>query len=156
MKKQIIISAIVLVVVGGRLLTSQALAADKAHDFDTLVQKISDTFHLNKDDVQNVVTKHRSDHMAKRQSNYEDLLSQAVKEGKLTDVQKSLILVKRKELADEVKSKKDTLKNMTPEERKAAMQKQKQALKDWAKQNNIDLTWLMPGFGMRGHLGYKK
>ena len=148
-KKQLVISAIVITITGATLFVPQASAEEKTNGMDTLIQKISDTFHLNKTDVQKVFDEHRAEHIAKREGKFEDRLSQAVKDGKLTEEQKTLILNKMKELASE------SFKNMTPEERRSAMQKKHQELENFAKQNNIDSKWLMPGFGMRGRFVLK-
>lgn len=129
---------------GASLFVPQAYAEEKTNGIDTLIQKISDTFHLNKADVQKVFDEHHAEHVAKREGKFEDRLSQAVKDGKLTEEQKTLILSKMKEFAN------GSFKNMTPQERKAAMQKKHQEIEDFAKQNNIDSKWLMPGVGMRG------
>jgi hypothetical protein len=156
MKKQIAISALVLTVAGSGLFTAQAFAQEGKIESDTLIQKISDTFTLNKADVEKVFVTHRSEHKAEMVKKFEERLDQAVKDGKLTEAQKTLILNKRKELSNEMKGKLESFKSMAPEERKAAMQKQHQELEEWAKQNSIDLTWLMHGFKVKMHFGPKR
>ena len=110
---------------------------------------MSDKFHLNKADVQSVFDQHRATQLQNRQQKIDDRLTQAVKDGKITDAQKTLIENKLKELAANRQAEFAKLKSMTPEERKEERQKQKQALDDWAKQNGINPQYLFPGFGMR-------
>ena len=50
--------------------------------------------------------------------------------------------------------------NMSADERRVAMQKQKQELETWASQNGIDLQYLFAGHmgrfnGIKGHWGFK-
>lgn len=141
----------------GAFVSTQAFAQTSGQD--TIVQMISDKFHLNKSDVQSVFDQHRTTHMQERQQKIADRLTQAVKDGKITEGQKTLIENKLKELVANRQSSFDKLKDMTPDERRAEMQKQKDALDAWAKQNGIDPQYLFPGFGMgmqgmheRGHL----
>lgn len=118
---------------------------------DGLAAKIASAFHLNQADVQKVIDQDRQANQAQREQKYGDRLTQAVTDGKLTSAQKDLILAKHKEMVSFM----DSLKDKTPEERYSAMQTERQQLQDWAKQNNIDLKWVMPkhkGFGM-GHMG---
>lgn len=158
MKKQLIISAIVLSILGSATFVgSQAFAQTSGQD--TIVQMIADKFHLNKSDVQSVFDQHQTTRLQERQQKIADRLTQAVKDGKITEAQKSLIENKLKELAANRQSSFDKFKDMTQDERRAEMQKQKQALDDWAAQNGIDPQYLFPGFGMgmqsmhgRGHM----
>jgi hypothetical protein len=77
------------------------------------------------------------------------MLSQAVKDGKLTEAQKKLLIAKHNELFSQRETHFDELKNMTPQERKAKMQKRRDELENWAQQNDIDPSYLA-GFG-KGH-----
>lgn len=150
MKKSIIVGAAVLTMTGaGFFGVSQAQAATTVPNRETLIQRIADAFHLNKDDVQKVFDQFHTDRVAAHDQKYTDRLDQAVKDGKLTSAQEQLILDKRKELQNKVQD----YKTMTQEQRKTAKQQERQDLKTWAHQNNIDLKYLLPGFGMmgRGH-----
>ena len=120
---------------------------------DSLIQKLSDKFHLNKSDVQAVFDEQRSEIQAKHEARYEDRLTQAVKDGKLTEAQKTKILAKHKELVAKFESTKDSLKDKTPEERRAALDAQRTEVEQWANDNGIDAKWLMP-FGGHGRHGF--
>jgi hypothetical protein len=153
MNKQIVIGALAVAAIGSGLFATQAFAQNEAMPEDTLIQKISDTFKLNKGDVEKVFIAHHSEKKAEMEKRFGERLDQAVKNGDLTESQKTLILNKRKELASEMEKHKESLKNMTPEERKSTMQKHHAEIEAWAKQNNIDLKWL--GFKMKLRFGPK-
>jgi hypothetical protein len=115
---------------------------------NSLAAKIAAAFHLNQADVQKVIDQNRQDHQAKMEQNYEDRLSQAVTDGKITSAQKDLILAKHKEVASFVES----LQGKTPQERRDAMKAEVQQVQQWAKDNNVPFNLVMPahrGMGMR-------
>ena len=119
----------------------------------SLVQKIADKFGLNKDEVQAVFDQNRQEHQAQMQTRFEDQLTQDVKDGKITEAQKQLTLTKRQELQANRQTKMESMRNMTNEERKVAMEKERQETENWAKENGIDLKYLMGGLG--GHRGFR-
>lgn len=122
-----------------------ANAQSPGEEIQSLIQKIATKFGLKQADVEKVFDEHRSALQAKRDSHYEARLTQLVKEGKITDAQKQLILTKHKELESKREEKMESMKNMTPEQRKAAMDSEKTELENWAKQNNIDIKYLFGG-----------
>ena len=162
MKNKLILSALVLtLVVGGGLVGANYTFAQISQGApnSSLVQKIADKFGLNKNDVQAVFDQNHADRKAQMQAKFEAQLDQYVKDGKLTDAQKQLILAKHKELETQRESDFANKQNMTEGQREAtwgqrdaAEQGQEQALNDWAKQNGIDPQYL--GFGMKGHWGH--
>lgn len=153
MNKTVIAAVVALTVTAGTLFTVSHAFADTASNqpYTSLVQKIADTFHLNKDDVQKVFDQNRQEREAKRQEKFTARLDQLVKDGKITEAQKQLLINKFNELETNRQSAMNDLKNKTMEERKAARQAEKQSLEDWAKQNGIDLSVIMPGMGHRMH-----
>lgn len=162
MKKKTILTAAFVAVLGTGFLTgATAFAQDAKSDapMSSLVQKIADKFGLKEADVQAVFDQEKKEHQAKMQQKNEERLSQLVKDGKITDAQKQLILAKSKELVTNRQKNKEKMKNMTADELKATMQSERKALEDWASQNGIDPKYLMP-FGMkvvmRGHDGFGK
>ncbi len=135
--------------------TAPVLAQNSQGKYSALVEKIAQKFGLKIDDVQTVFDETIKEKQAQMEASFESKLSQAVKDGKITEVQKQLILTKQQELQANRMANSNKYKNMTPVERKTAMQAQKQSLIDWAKQNNIDLQYLYGGRRM-GHLGGMK
>lgn len=143
-------------VVAGALIFGVPQAANAqspGEEIQSLIQKIATKFGLKQADVQQVFDEHRTEMQTKRESNYEARLTQLVKEGKITDAQKQLIVAKHKELESKREANRNSMKNMTPEQRKTAMNAEKTEIETWAKQNNIDVKYLFGGdmgrWGMR-------
>jgi len=154
-KNKIILSIVGLALVGtilfGAVNTFAESTTSDQNPMASLVQKIADKFGLKKEDVQAVFDQDRQERQVQMQTRFEEQLSQDVKDGKITEAQKQLILEKRKELEANRQAKMESMKNMTQDERKAAMEKERQELESWAKENGIDLKYLMGGF--KGHPG---
>lgn len=117
---------------------------------NTFVQQLAQKLGVSEDKVQTAVNEIHTDRHAQMEKAYEDRLTTAVSNGELTEQQKQLLLQKHKELEDQRASQIESLKNKTPEERRTAMEQKRTELETWAKQNNIDLKWLMFG-GKGGH-----
>lgn len=136
----------------GLVVATNAFAqANSPSGVPSVVQEIANKFNLNESDVQAVFTQHRQEMQAKMESNYETYLGNLVKTGKITQEQEQLILNEHKQLMSQMRSTMKNFKNMTPAQRKAQMQTERQTIENWAKQNNINLQYLRPfGPGMRG------
>lgn len=136
---------------GGSVFTLRASAANNSQD--TLASKIATKFNLKQDDVQNVIDQNRTEHHAQMRADMNtkltDRLAQAVKDGKLTEDQKTKIL----QHFDSEEGFFETLKDKTDAERRTAMQAHRDEEQKWAKDNGIDLSFLMPGVGHRGGFG---
>lgn len=153
-----LLAAATVVVLGGTMLGAGNVYA---HGLDmgtgpnsNMAQKLADKFGLNKDEVQAVFDETRAQMEAERQVQYEARLAQLVTDGKITEAQKQLIIAKNKELEAGRQAKMESMKDATPEQRKAAMETERTALKTWATENGIELQYLMMGHGkggMRGH-----
>ncbi len=135
--------------------TVPVLAQNSQGKYSILVQKLAQKFGLKADDVQTVFDDTFKEKQAQMEATFESELNQDVTNGKITENQKQLILAKRRELQTNRRANFNNFKNMTPVERKTAMQNQKQALSDWAKENNINLQYLNGGRRM-GHLSGMK
>ena len=159
-KQKLMIPVAGLAVAGGVALATQHAYAASPTTVPPIVQKLADTFHLNVNDVQAVFKQSLQDRLAKMETSYETRLTQLVTDGKITSTQKDLILSKHKELDANRSTFMASLKTMTADQRKAALQQQQTDLKTWATTNNIDVKYLMGGFGMgmreRGHWGGMK
>ncbi len=119
---------------------------------ETLIQRLVQKFGLKTDDVRSVFDTVRDERQAQMQQKLTNKLDALVKEGKLTEAQKRLIISKHTELQAQREKDKDTLKDLTPEERRAKMQAQRTDLENWAQQNNIDIQYVL-GFGRGKGLG---
>ncbi len=122
-----------------------ASAHSNGNQSDTIVEKLSQKFNINKDEVKKVFEEQRQARSAEMQSKFVDNLSQAVKDGKITEDQKSKLIAKESEIRTVMQS----LKGKTSEERKAAMETKKAETEKWLKENNIP-DGLLPGPGAHG------
>lgn len=130
---------------------AQNEAGDKG--VNTIVQKIAQKFNLSEADVQAVFDEEHKTRMAEMNKVFESNLSKKVSDGTLTEDQKQKIIAKKKELEEARISNFEKFKDMTPNERKAAMEKQKSELESWAKENGIDLSKTMFFMKFKGHRG---
>ena len=146
------------VLIGITLLGAASVYAQSSGQYSNLVSMIAQKFNLKQADVQAVFDSARAQQKTNMQNKFNANLDQAVKDGKLTEAQKQLILQKRQELQNA----RQNLKNMTADQRKAAMSQQKTDLQNWAKANGIDIKYLfgfggrMGGMGMKGASGWEK
>jgi hypothetical protein len=153
MKKSLLLPGLAaLVFTGAVLISTVSVSAQETNGQATLVQKIAQKFGLQESEVQTVFDEHREEHHAQMQAHFEERLTQAVNDGKITEAQKQAIIAKHKKLQEAFTSERETMKNMTPEERKATMEKRHDALKAWAEEQGIDLS-LFP-MVMNGHGGH--
>lgn len=159
MKKSFIVPVVAIVTAGVLVAGATkvfAQSSDTAGGYTSIVQKIAQKFNLNQADVQAVFDQDRQEHEAQMEQNFEKKLTDAVSAGELTDSQKQAIIEKRKELQAQRQSEMESFKNMTEEQRqatmeakKADMEKQRTDLEAWAKEQGIDMKYLMG----RGHGG---
>lgn len=163
--KRTMVAAGAATVIGAASMAGIANAAQTSTS-SSLVDKIAQRFNVDKNEVQKVFDEDRSSRQAAMEQRYEERLTQAVKDGKLTEDQKSKLLAKHKELKAAMESKRDSMKaeresmeSKTEAERQAAMQQrkaemdqQKADIEAWEKANNIPSGYLMMGGpGGRGH-----
>jgi hypothetical protein len=153
-KKKIFLSIAVISLAGTGLFgAAQTFAQSSSEEGSSLVQKISTKFGLNRNDVQAVFDEHRTEKHAKMQARFEEQLTKAVTDGKITEEQKAKILAKFSEVKAQKEAVRDEFKNMTPEERQAAHEKKHEELKVWAEANGIDLSTLYGAFGPEKGMG---
>lgn len=124
-------------------------AQSKNNPFSGLVQMIAQKFNLNQSQVQTVFDDWRNQQKANMKQNMQnrlsDRLDQAVKDGKINTGQKQAITYEINLLNDKYSP--DSLKNMTPDQRRQSFQNRQADLKNWAQSQGIDLSVLMPGPG---------
>lgn len=121
---------------------------------DSLIQKIIQKFGLKEADVRSVFDSFHQDRETQMEKRYEDRLTQLVKDGKITEAQKKLMITKHEEMQKYMQSQRDALKDKTPEQRKAIMDAKRAEIEKWAKDNGIDIQYLQPRFGRPGgHMG---
>ena len=159
--KKIMLPAFAVTVIGAGIIgvtpvhaqtVTSTPAVSHPYFFNEMVDFISQKFGLDKSKVQSAMTefhdKKKTEMLQHMQQREQDRLTKLVTEGKITETQKQAILKKLSSLKDKINA--DTLKNMTPDQRKQYMQTQRDELKTWAQSQGIDPSLLQPGLGRRG------
>jgi uncharacterized membrane protein YhiD involved in acid resistance len=117
-----------------------------------IANKIAERFGLNKEEVQAVFDENRQEQRQKVEANFEQRLNQLQDEGKITEQQKEVIIAKKNEL--EVNNKnREEFKNLSPEERRAKADQNREEIEKWATENGINLEEIKPfgvGKGFKG------
>lgn len=138
--------------IGSLGVASAATNNNQASGQSSIVDKLASKFGLNKADVQKVFDEERAAHQEERQQKVQDKLAELVKEGKLTQDQADKLVAKAKELQTARQANREAMKDKTKEERKAAMDKEREALDKWLSENKIDKQYARFLFG-GGHGG---
>lgn len=133
-------------------IASTAHAATKNNDpQSSIIDKLATTFNLNKDEVKKVFDEERAAHRAEHTARLTDRLNQLVADKKLTQEQADKLAAKADELHKAREADKNTVRNLTPEERIAARDAQRDELKKWLSDNGIDEQYVR--FLLGGHHG---
>ena len=145
-----ITSAVIAGVVGAGATAIHAASNDtttRPNPMANLVTAIAQKFNLNQADVQKIFDEQQTQMREKMETRQveqqKERLTQAVKNGKLTQAQADLILAKQAEL----KTFHESLKGKTPEEARATMEAKKTELQQWAKTNNIPEQYVIGPMG---------
>lgn len=139
--KILILGALSALALTGTSLAQTAAAQTTNSPKDNLIAKIASKFNLKQEDVEAVFEEHHEEQRAIMKERFAERLDQAVTDGKITSVQRDLILNKQKEM--EVKM--EEIRDLEDETAKReAMQKLHTDLQQWAKDNNLQGKWLMP------------
>lgn len=148
-KKSMIAAAIVATLGAGAFGASSALAASGAAEghnpMQNLVSAIAEKFNLSESDVQAVFDEQRDAMQEKHEEKAAEHLAKAVTDGKLTQAQADAITAN---MASQ-KTFFESLKDMTQEERQAALKTNAETQKAWAESNDIPKEFA-PGHGSRG------
>lgn len=125
--------------------------ADTGDRGSSLIDRLVTKFNLNRDEVQAVFDEEHTARMAEHEQEMEDRLAQAVTDGKLTQEQADLISSK----FEEEKSFRESLKDLSEEQRREALKTHMDELKTWAEENDIPFGFLhLGGPGKHGHFGH--
>jgi hypothetical protein len=152
--KKIILPALAIAVMGGTTIwaTNHAYAQSETDTIAGLAQKISQKFNLDQSQVKSVIDEYHQGRKQERlkqfQQNQEDRLNKLVQDGKITQEQKQAILDEFAALKNKYSP--QSLKDLTPQQRKEKMQAMKDEIKSWADAQKIDLSLLKPAIGMGG------
>lgn len=156
MKKQIMFPVMAAVILGAVTFGTTVVSAQSAtgDPQSSLITKIAQKFNLQESEVKAVFDQEHTERHAKMQQQFSENLSQLVTDGNITEAQKTAILSKMEEMRTKHEENREAMMNMTPDERRAAMEKERAALEAWAKEQGIDLSLIKgfrfgkgPGFG---------
>lgn len=141
--KRSIMAAMAAAAIGVSTLGASAVFAATDTDvrtpgFGNLVSAIATKFNIDEAEVQAVFDEEREQMIAEHEAQAIALLDQAVTDGKLTQSQADAIIAKQ----SEVQSFRESLKDMTEEERKVAIAAQREAMKAWIDEQGIPKHYL--------------
>ena len=143
MKKTLIAGAAVAAI-GLAAVTGVGLAsANSTSDGNSLIDKIATKFNLNRDEVAKVFAENRTERQAQMEAKQAERLDAAVKDGKLTQAQADYIKKARadiKALMDKVEPGK------ADDATRQALRDKMEALRQWAKDNHVDMRYVGGGF----------
>ncbi len=148
-KRIIFVSALAIAIVGASVYGATSALAYTTQQ-NTIVQKIAQKFNLKTEEVQAIFDQERSERQAEMQKRFDEKLTEAVKNGELTENQKKLILEKHAQLKANREAEAASLEGLSPTERRAKMDAKRTELENWAKENGIDLKYFMGGMGKFG------
>lgn len=160
--KKIIMSAIALSVAlgGGAVFGAQSIYAksggmgsDGQHE--SFITKFAEKFNISEDEITAVFDEVRQEEMNEHHAQRELELSDAVTNSELTEAQKQLILDKNEEMHTERESNRDSIRNLSREDRQTKLDEDRGALELWAEENGIDIKYLTFGDGRYGEHGGK-
>jgi hypothetical protein len=156
MKKKLLLATASILSAGLIIASTTPIAAEEpATHQESLIQRLAQKFNVKESDVKAVFDEERAARRAEHHQQVESKLTEAVSDGKLTEAQKQLILTKHAELQREMEQQQTAWQAKTPAERRTLMAERREALEQWAQQNNIDLEYFRgPSMmGNRGHRG---
>lgn len=149
MKKSLAAAAITLMGTG---VAGTAFAAENIQQpsgrFENIIEAIAEHFNVSVEEVQAIFKAQRQEIIENRIEKAETQLNNAVEDGALTEEQANAIREHREDMREFMQS----LENMTQVERRAAVEAQREANKQWAEENNIPAAFL-PFEGHHGHQG---
>ncbi len=135
LSKNILLPALAIAIGTGVVAASaQAVQAATTPNAGDLTQRIAQRFGLQEDEVKAVFDEFRQERHAEMKAHFEEKLSALVAEGKLTEDQKTAIIAKK----DELRADHETLHSLSPEERRAFLDKEREEMKAWAESQGIE------------------
>ncbi len=158
--KKILLPIVAIVLTGGAVLGTSNIVSANTNGQNSLVQMIAQKFNIDQTQVQAVFDAWHQQHQATMLQNStqreNNRLDQLVSQGKITSSQKQAILDELAKLRNEFSA--QSLKTMTPDQRKQAMQNMQNEISQWSQSTGINAMYLRQGFGpnMGLHRGWGK
>ncbi|HOZ81226.1 MAG TPA: hypothetical protein PK370_03340 [Candidatus Woesebacteria bacterium] len=148
-KKVLIPALVISIVAAGAIFKVSYVEAVSSSPKTGLIQYLAQKLGIDQTKVQTAVDEYHTQQQTNRQKenteNYTVYLDGLVKQGKITDSQKTALLAKHTELQSTRQTTDWSTK--TPSERQALIDQEKAKLEEWAKQQGIDVSYLRFGFG---------
>jgi len=147
MKKTIVLPVAGLALAAMMAYGAGQVRADEQFQNHPMVQFIAERFGLNEDEVLTAMEDFHEQHHEEMGAQFENRLTQAVLDGKITEEQREMILQKHEEMRAERENNWEAFRNMTPEERRDEIMAHHEELKNWAEENGVDLSYFNMGIG---------
>lgn len=147
--KKIIIPAMALGILS--LVGVTSVNSVKADDYSghSMVQRLSERFGLNEDEVDQFMVESRETRRQETQVRHEEHLGDLVSEGAITQEQADVIVARR----EEMQANRGEYSGLSFEERQKMREAHRAEIDAWAVENGIDLGQLHMGDGPRGGMG---
>jgi hypothetical protein len=153
MNKKVVLAMLIVGIFSmGLMRASSIYASDKEENRSSLVRKIATKFGLKESDVQAVFDEEMGSRKSRMKQNFIDRVDQLVKDGKISQEKKDLILKKHDEVESKRDSQRTAFQSMTRGQRLEVQKKEHQEMQEWASANDIDirLLWNFEGPAARG------
>lgn len=137
-------------IAGVSIASAETTTSGSSDPMSSLVQKLATKFNLDKDEVQKVFDENKTAHQAEREQKIAERLQKLVDAGTITTTQKTAIENKLKELRQEHKADRETMKDLNDSERQSKIDEKRSELESWAKEQGIDLSKIKGIFGGPG------
>jgi hypothetical protein len=139
--KKVILPMAAITLVGAGVVGIQATQAASGPNgpSQSLVQDIAKTFNLDPSKVQAVFTAHAQAQASESQTRYQDMLQNAVTNGKLTQAQMAAILAEHNALVSQLQA----AQSQSGQAKADAIRAVYQDAKAWAEQNSVAQRWLL-------------
>ncbi len=159
LKKKVFFPVLALAIIGGALATSNFVSAQDATidqgPFQSVISKIAQKFNLNEADVKAVFDEDMNARHEEMKKQMEEKLTQAVKDGKITEAQKQAIQEKFAQ-PFMVKFKPTAGQEMSEEEMKTMHEQKKSEMDAWLSQNGLTHETLREVMGHPKGFGHGK
>ncbi|MBP6880766.1 hypothetical protein KBC31_04025 [Candidatus Saccharibacteria bacterium] len=148
-QSKLMVAAAALTITGASLFGINGVSAANNSNSESLVDRLTTKFELNKDEVKKVVTEFKEEKSVEHDAKRLEDLQAKVDDGTITAEQKTKLEAKFKEMGAAGDAIKDSDK--TDEEKHDAMKAQRDEFKQWAEDNGISLDKIRPEGKERGH-----
>ena len=128
---------------------AEAVSGTAHGNMSNIVDKIASTFNLDKAKVQQVFDEQRAEHKQHHKEMVTERLQQLVDNRAIRSEQKTAIEAKLTELRKQREADRDSLKDLSHEQRQEKMQQRRDELEKWANGQGLDLSKLTGIF--KGH-----